>query len=245
MNGLRADLAEIAAIRDAVSSGAAGRAEVLICPPSTLLYDAARIAEGTPLKIGAQNCHKAASGAHTGDISPLMITDAGASYVILGHSERRADHNETNVAVRSKAIAAMDAGLKVIICVGEAKVDRDGGRALRVVQRQLGGSLPFECDATRLSIAYEPIWAIGTGITPTALDIAEMHEFIRREVSKLLPNGGDSVRLLYGGSVKPGNAAELMAVPDVNGALVGGASLKVKDFMGIAAVYRVPVPADG
>ena len=245
MNGLRADLAEIAAIRDAVSSGAAGEAEVLICPPATLLCEAARIAEGSPLRIGAQNSHRAASGAHTGDISPVMIKDAGASYVILGHSERRADHNETNVAVRSKAIAALAVGLNVIICVGEAKVDRDGGRALRVVQRQLGGSLPFECDASRLSIAYEPIWAIGTGVTPTAADIGEMHEFMRREVSKLLPNGGASVRLLYGGSVKPGNAAELMAVPDVNGALVGGASLKVQDFMGIAAAYRVSVSADG
>ena len=245
MNGLRADLAEIAAIRDAVASGGAGEAEVLICPPATLLYDAARIAEGSPLKIGAQNCHRAAAGAHTGDISPVMIVDAGASYVILGHSERRADHNETNVAVRSKAIAAMAAGLNVIICVGEAKVDRDGGRALRVVQRQLGGSLPFECDASRLAVAYEPIWAIGTGITPTALDIAEMHEFMRREVSKLLPKGGDAVRLLYGGSVKPDNSAALMAVPDVNGALVGGASLKMRDFMGIAAAYRVPVSAEG
>ena len=245
MNGLRADLAEIAAIRDAISGGAAGEAEILVCPPTTLLREAALLAEGSPLKIGAQNCNKAVSGAHTGDISPVMLKDAGASYVILGHSERRADHNETNVAVRSKAIAAMSAGLDVIICVGETKVDRDAGRALRVVQRQLGGSLPVECDARRLSIAYEPIWAIGTGVTPTGEDIREMHAFMRREVAKLLPDGGATIRLLYGGSVKPGNAAELMAVPDVDGALVGGASLKVHDFMGIAAAYRVPVAVDG
>ncbi len=245
MNGLEADLGEIEQIRDAVSRGDAGDAEVLVCPPATLIREAARIAAGTPLKIGGQNCHKAEQGAHTGDISPLMLRDAGASYVIVGHSERRADHNETNVAVRSKARAALAAGLDAIICVGETKADRDVGRALNVVQRQLAGSVPTEGDASRLVLAYEPIWAIGTGVTPTSDDIAEMHAFMRREVMHLLPAGGATIRLLYGGSVKPTNASELLAIPEVNGALVGGASLKAQDFMGIAAAYCMPVAADG
>ena len=174
-----------------------------------------------------------------------MLRDAGASYVILGHSERRADHNETNVAVRSKARGAVAAGLTAIICCGETKADRDAGHALTVVYRQLNGSLPTDCPAARLVVAYEPIWAIGTGVTPTVDDVAEMHAFIRREVRRHFPQGGDAVRLLYGGSVKPSNAAELMTVPDVDGALVGGASLKADDFMGIAAAYRVPASVDG
>ena len=245
MNGLGADLGEIEKVRDAVCAGEAGDAEVLICPPATLLREAARIAAGTPLRIGGQNCHRSEHGAHTGDISPLMLRDAGASYVILGHSERRADHNETNVAVRGKARTAIGAGLKAIICVGESKDDRDVGRALSIVQRQLAGSIPTDCDAEQLVLAYEPVWAIGTGVTPTATDIADMHEFIRREVTKLLPRGGATIRLLYGGSVKPSNAGDLMAVSEVNGALVGGASLKAADFMSIATVYRVPVGAEG
>ncbi len=245
MNGLHADLAEIGKVRDAVRDGAAGEAEVLICPPATLIREAAALARGSGLKIGGQNCHKSNSGAHTGDVSPLMLVDAGASYVILGHSERRADHNETNVAVRQKAMAAMAAGLKVILCVGETKADRDAGRALRVVGRQLAGSVPQDCDAADLLLAYEPIWAIGTGVTPTAADVADMHGFMRHEITSLLPAGGATLRLLYGGSVKAGNAAELMAVQDVNGALVGGASLKAADFMGIVSVYRAAVPAEG
>lgn len=244
MNGLRADLAEIVRIRDAVCAGVAGEAEVLVCPPATLIHEAAQIAGDTPLKIGGQNCHRAAHGAHTGDLSPVMLRDAGARYVILGHSERRADHGETNVAVRNKAIAAIAAGLRVIICVGETKADRDEGQAMRIVQRQLGGSLPLDCAADRLAVAYEPIWAIGTGVTPSAADVGEMHGFMRREIRQLLPQGGDTIRLLYGGSVKPGNAAELMKVADVNGALVGGASLKAEDFLGIAAAFRVSVSAE-
>jgi len=245
MNGLRADLVEIEKIRDAVANGAAGEAEVLVCPPATLIAAAARIAEGSPLKVGGQTCDKAEFGAHTGDISPLMLKDAGATYVILGHSERRADHGETNVAVRSKALAALRAGLTVIICVGETKADRDAGRALSVVQRQLAGSLPEDADASRLVLAYEPIWAIGTGLTPSADDVGAMHAFMRKEVAGLVPHGGDTVRLLYGGSVKPSNAAELMGVADVDGALVGGASLKAADFMAIAAAYRSLVSAEG
>ena len=245
MNGLGADLAEVEAIRDAVCRRAAGDAEVLVCPPTTLIREAARIAAGTPLRIGGQNCHKNDRGAHTGSISPAMLRDAGASYVILGHSERRADHNETNVAVRAKALAANAAGLRAIVCVGETKDERDAGRALAVVQRQLAGSVPAGCDPDWLVLAYEPIWAIGTGVTPTAADVARMHGFMREELVRMFPAAGTSVRLLYGGSVKPGNAAELMAIPNVDGALVGGASLKAADFVGIAAAYRAAVPAVG
>lgn len=245
MNGLKAELAEIRKIRDAVEAGAAGESEVLVCPPVTLLAAAADIARGSRLKVGAQNCHKLEYGAHTGDISPAMLIDAGASYVILGHSERRADHGETNVAVKRKAVSAMGAGLNVIICVGETKADRDSGRELTVVGRQLQGSLPTGTDTGLLVVAYEPIWAIGTGVTPTAADIADMHLFIREETGRLFPGSGATIRLLYGGSVKPSNAAELLADPNVDGALVGGASLKADDFMKIAGVYRVHAAAGG
>ena len=241
MNGVGADLSEIAGIRDAVEAGRAGEAEVLVCPPATLLRAAADLARGSALRIGGQNCHRAEQGAHTGDIAPTMLVDAGATYVILGHSERRADHGETNVAVRNKAITAMGVGLTAIICVGETKADRDAQHALNVVRRQLQGSLPLHSGTGRLVVAYEPIWAIGTGVTPTSADVAEMHAFIRSELRRLLPDGGDGVRLLYGGSVKAGNAAELLQVPNVDGALVGGASLKAADFMGIADVYRTDV----
>ena len=242
MNGLKEDLAEIRRVRDALDAGAAGEAEVLICPPATLVAAAADAVRGSALKIGGQNCHKFEYGAHTGDISPAMLRDAGATYVILGHSERRADHGETNVAVKRKAISAMGAGLRVIICVGETKADRDAGRELTVVGRQLLGSLPTDTDVRKLVVAYEPIWAIGTGVTPTAADIADMHQFIREETGRLFPGSGEAIRLLYGGSVKPSNAAELLGVPNVDGALVGGASLKADDFMKIVGVYRVHAP---
>ena len=243
MNGLRADLPQIEAIRDAVRDGRTGDVEVLVCPPTTLLRDACVIAAGTMLAVGGQNCHRQEYGAHTGDIAAAMLRDAGATYVILGHSERRADHGETNVAVRRKAVAAMGAGLDVIVCVGETKEDRDQNRALSVVERQMSGSLPTDIDAARLVLAYEPIWAIGTGVTPTADDIREMHAFMREEVSRLLPIGGAGIRLLYGGSVKPGNARDLMNVKNVDGALVGGASLKAEDFLAIVAACRAPVSA--
>lgn len=243
MNGLKADLGEVRKIRDAVTGGSLG-AEILVCPPATLIGAVAEIARGSDLKVGGQNCHREDKGAHTGDIAANMLTDLGASYVILGHSERRADHGETNVAVRRKAVAALGAGLSVIICVGETKSDRDEGQATMVVGRQLLGSLPAGNDAGRIVVAYEPIWAIGTGVTPTADDIADMHGFMREEMLKLFPEGGETVRLLYGGSVKPDNAAELMAVDNVDGALVGGASLKAKDFLEIADVYRAHAPAE-
>ena len=244
MNGVSADLAEIEKIRDAVEAGDGGDAEILICPPATLIRAAVAVAKGSALEIGGQNCHSQESGAHTGDISPLMLTDAGARYVILGHSERRADHGETNVAVRNKTVAAMKAGLIAIVCVGETKAERDSGKALSVIGRQLQGSLPTSLDATKLVIAYEPIWAIGTGVTPTSVDIAAMHTFIRDEVKRLVPDGGATIRLLYGGSVKPSNAQDLMAVANVDGALIGGASLKAEDFMGIAATYKAPVAVE-
>ena len=242
MNGLRADLAEIVCIRDAIEAGRAGTAEVLVCPPATLLRAAADLARGSALRIGGQNCHRAEAGAHTGDVAPGMLVDAGATYVILGHSERRADHGETNVAVRAKAVSAMEAGLTAIICVGETKADRDAEQALAVVRRQLQGSLPIQAGAERLVIAYEPIWAIGTGLTPTLGDIEEMHAFIRAELRRLFPQGGERVRLLYGGSVKPTNATELLRLANVDGALVGGASLKAADFMGIAGTYATGAP---
>ena len=245
MNGLKADLVEVEAIRAALEAGVAGPAEVLVCPPTTLIAAAADIARGSDLRIGGQNCHKNNSGPHTGSISPAMLVDAGATYVILGHSERRADHHETNAAVKVKAVTAKAAGLTSIICVGETKADRDIGRAHLVVRRQLQGSLPTELDPRQLVVAYEPIWAIGTGVTPSCEDIAEMHAFMRKEVVALMPDGGDTIRLLYGGSVKPSNAASLMAVPNVDGALVGGASLKAVDFMGIAGVYGQQLSATG
>lgn len=243
MNGLRSDLVEIEAIRDAVRDGATGDVEILVCPPATLVAAAAAIAAGTSLRVGGQNCHRAESGAHTGDIAAAMLKDAGASTVILGHSERRADHGETNVAVKRKVAAAIAAGLDVIVCIGETKAERDEDRALAVVERQLGGSFPTDIDPARLVLAYEPIWAIGTGVTPSAEDVRAMHAFMRAEIERLIPGGGEGVRLLYGGSVKPSNAAELMAVENVDGALVGGASLKAVDFLAIAAACRAPVSA--
>jgi triosephosphate isomerase len=238
MNGMRASLAEITAIRDAVRQGGAGGAEVLICPPATLIAAGADLCKGSAIAIGAQDCAVEASGAHTGDISAEMLGDAGAVYVIVGHSERRADHGESDDVVRAKAEAVLRAGLMPIICVGETKAQREAGEMLPVVSGQLDGSLPHGIAGERLVIAYEPVWAIGTGLTPSAGDVAEMHGFIRRHLSGIVASGVEKVRILYGGSVKPNNAAELMGVADVDGALVGGASLKAVDFMGITAAYR-------
>ena len=238
MNGLTASLAEIAAIRDAVASGGAGRAATLICPPAQLIAAAATLCAGSPLHIGAQDCHFNVKGAHTGDISAVMLKDAGASHVIVGHSERRADHRETDALVRSKAEAALQAGLAVIVCVGETRQEREGGRALAVVSGQLAGAWPAGATSASVVVAYEPVWAIGTGLTPTVADVAAMHGFIREGLERLAPGQGAGVSILYGGSVKPSNAAELMAAANVDGALVGGASLTCADFMAIAAVYR-------
>jgi triosephosphate isomerase len=236
MNGRVADLAEIAAIRAAVTAGEAGEAEILVCPPATLLLEAARLCAGSPVALGAQDCHPAESGPHTGDISAGMLKDAGASYVIVGHSERRAGHAESDALVRAKVTAGLRAGLGVILCVGETEAERAAGTALERVAAQLKASLPDQ--AEHLVVAYEPVWAIGTGITPTARDVAEMHAHLRHCLAQHWPVQGDKVRILYGGSVKPANALELLTIEDVDGTLVGGASLTAREFMAIASVYR-------
>ncbi|MFQ5565079.1 MAG: triose-phosphate isomerase [Paracoccaceae bacterium] len=233
MNGLGASIGELDALIDATRGAAA---EVLICPPATLIATFAVRARGSAVAIGGQDCHPAPGGAHTGDIAAEMIADAGASHVIVGHSERRADHGETDAQVRAKAEAAWRAGLTAIVCVGETEAERDAGRALAVVGDQLAGSIPDGANAENLVIAYEPVWAIGTGRTASPGDIAEMHDFMRaRLVGRFGAAVGEAMRLLYGGSVKPGNAGEIFAVSNVDGALVGGASLKAADFAAIVA----------
>ncbi|WDI31088.1 triose-phosphate isomerase [Hyphococcus flavus] len=221
MNGLQAARCEIEALIRKFAGSAPDDRDVLICPPATLLANFASEYADEAIQIGAQDCHAETSGAHTGDISAEMLADAGAAYVIVGHSERRADHGETDQVVMSKAQAVLRAGLTPIICVGETREQREAGKALDVVGTQLAGSLPKTGE--EIVVAYEPVWAIGTGLTPTLEDIGEMHDFLR---SKTPVN----TRLLYGGSVKPGNAKEILAVTNVNGALVGGASLKADDF---------------
>jgi triosephosphate isomerase (TIM) len=238
MNGLRKSLVEAASICEAVAAGGAGKAEIVACPPATLLMAVARICEGTKVGVGGQDCHAEANGAFTGDISAEMLKDAGAAYVILGHSERRAGHHETDKIVRAKAKAALRAGLAAIICVGETRAARDAGKALAIVGAQLAGSIPKNSPPGQIIIAYEPVWAIGSGLTPTSQDIAEMHAFIRGRVNEHLPGQSASMRILYGGSVRPANAAELLSIEDVDGALVGGASLSCREFMAIAGVYR-------
>jgi triosephosphate isomerase (TIM) len=227
MNGTRASLSELTTLRTAHSGAAC---EILICPPATLIAWAAQAVGSDPIRIGAQDCHADASGAHTGDISAPQLADAGASHVILGHSERRADHGETDALVRAKTAAAHAAGLTAIVCVGETEAQRDAGTTLDIIGAQLLGSLPDTAHRGDTVIAYEPVWAIGTGRTPTLAQIAEVHDFLRaRLLERFGPDGG-SFRLLYGGSVKPSNAAEIFAVANVDGALVGGASLKAADF---------------
>lgn len=237
MNGVAASARELAKIV-AGATGLLGKAELMVCPPATLIALFAAAARGSAVRIGAQDCHTDASGAHTGDISAEMLADAGASAVIVGHSERRADHFETDVIVRAKAQAAWRAGLLAIVCVGEQRAEREARRTLEVVGRQIDGSLPDGAAAARLVVAYEPVWAIGTGLTPTPSDVAEVHAFIRSRLVARFSAEAARIRILYGGSVKPSNARDLLTVPDVNGALVGGASLKADDFLGIAAVYR-------
>lgn len=237
MNGLRAGLAELEAICAGYSAALQAKADLLLCPPATLIGEAAAKAAGKGVLIGGQDCHAKASGAHTGDVSAEMLKDAGASHVIVGHSERRADHGETDAIVRAKAEAGWRAGLVVILCVGEKREQREAGSAVAVVREQLVGSIPEGADASKLIVAYEPVWAIGTGLTPTKADVAEMHKAIRETLSGRFGEEGRNMRLLYGGSVKPENAADLIIQPDVDGALVGGASLKSKDFLGIAEAY--------
>ena len=232
MNGLRTGLSEIAALSTGLAASRTAP-DVLVCPPATLIGDVARAAYGTGIAVGGQDCHAEASGAFTGDISAEMLKDAGATYVILGHSERRQYHGETDAMVARKALAARRAGLTCIICVGESEAERDGGEAVSVVSSQLRGSVPDGVQPQDFVIAYEPVWAIGSGRTPTTPQIAEIHQAIRAGLEARFGESGVSVRILYGGSVKPANAAEILAVADVNGALVGGASLKASDFLAI------------
>jgi triosephosphate isomerase len=235
MNGLKGSLAEFEAML-AGASGVEAKADLLVCPPATLMAGFAEKAKGSKtLSVGGQDCHPKASGAHTGDLSAEMLADAGARAIIVGHSERRADHGETDTLVRQKAEAAWRAGLIAVVCIGETRHQRDGGQTLDVCGGQLTGSLPDGATAGNLVVAYEPVWAIGSGRTPTAADVEQVHGFIRDRLTERFRAEGERMRILYGGSVKPSNAAELMAVPNVNGALVGGASLKAADFLAIAA----------
>ncbi|SFZ82163.1 triosephosphate isomerase [Devosia enhydra] len=234
MNGVTAALAEAEALATLVAThGVARGGEVALCPPATLLMAMRERLGRSGIATGGQDCHARASGAHTGDISAAMLKDAGARFVIVGHSERRADHGETDEAVREKAAAAVATDLIPIVCVGETESQRLSGEAVRVVERQLDGSIPDGVPTEGIVIAYEPVWAIGTGLTPTLADIAEMHEAIRRRLVERFGEGGHSVRILYGGSLKPGNAREILAVDNVDGGLVGGASLLAKDFFAI------------
>jgi triosephosphate isomerase len=238
MNGLKASSAEFEAML-AGAAKVAAKADLLVCPPATLIAAFAEKAKGSEtLAIGAQDCHPKASGAHTGDLSAEMLADAGARAIIVGHSERRADHGESDALVRQKAEAAWRAGLAAIVCIGETREQRDAGQTLDICGGQLKGSLPDGATADNLVVAYEPVWAIGTGLTPTTADVEQVHKFIRGFLATRFSGEGAEgakIRILYGGSVKPSNAAELMAVANVNGALVGGASLKAADFLAIAA----------
>lgn len=236
MNGLRAAASELARIVHGAS--ALPGVDILVCPPATLIAAFAAAAEGSAVRIAAQDCHPEPSGAFTGDLSAEMLKDAGASAVIVGHSERRSHHKETDAQVRSKALAARRAGLLAIVCVGETRAERERGDAFPVVAAQVDGSLPDGATAENLVLAYEPVWAIGTGLTPTPADVAAMHGFLRGRLGERFGTAGEGMRILYGGSVKPSNASELMHAADVDGALVGGASLNADEFLAIAGVYR-------
>ena len=228
MNGTRAALLELQAM---ISAHADPSVDILICPPATLLREAAILTEGSAIRIGGQDCHAEVSGAHTGDISAAMLADAGASHVILGHSERRENHEESSDLVRAKARAAHAANLIAVICMGESLAEREAANTLDIIAGQLASSIPDATNAGNTVIAYEPIWAIGTGLTPTVEQIDEVHDYIRQSlIARFGPEIGNSMPLLYGGSVKPGNAAEIFATDNVDGALVGGASLKQSDF---------------
>ncbi|KQZ21856.1 triosephosphate isomerase [Mesorhizobium sp. Root552] len=238
MNGTSASLNELRMIGNGFMGGLDAQTEALICVPATLLTRAAEILSRTPVHTGAEDCHAKESGAHTGDISAEMIKDAGASHVIVGHSERRTDHGEDDATVQAKAVAAWRAGLVAVICIGETHAEREAGATLDVLSRQIEGSVPMGATAANTVVAYEPVWAIGTGLTPTADDVAKAHAHIRARLGDRLGAIADGVRILYGGSVKPSNAVELLGVNNVDGALVGGASLKAADFLGIAEAYN-------
>ena len=234
MNGLKSSVAEFEAML-AGAPALAAKADLLVCPPATLIAGFTDKARGSKVVVGAQDCHPKASGAHTGDLSAEMLADSGARAIIVGHSERRADHGESDALVRQKAEAAWRAGVAAIVCIGETRGQRDAGQTLDICGGQLAGSLPDGATAANLVVAYEPVWAIGTGLTPTAKDVEEVHRFIRGVLTDRFGGDGGRIRILYGGSVKPSNAAELMGIAEVNGALVGGASLKAADFLAIAA----------
>jgi triosephosphate isomerase len=238
MNGTSSALDELLRIGQGFMHGLDTATDALVCVPATLLSRACERIKNTPVKVGGQDCHAKENGAHTGDVSAEMLRDAGAKTVIIGHSERRSDHGETNEDVRIKTEAAWRAGLEVILCIGETHEQRVEGEALRVLSQQLAGSTPPSATARRLTIAYEPVWAIGTGLTPTVRDVAQAHAHIRKELTDLIGAEAAKVRILYGGSVKPANAKELLGIANVDGALVGGASLKAADFLGIAEAYQ-------
>lgn len=238
MNGTNASMPELVAIGGAFTHGFDVPVDALICPPATLLARAYDVLSSSAVRVGGQDCATSENGAHTGDISAEMLKDAGASFVIVGHSERRIDHGETNEVVNEKARAAWRAGLVAIICIGETQSQREKGLTLDILTAQIEGSVPSGATAANTVIAYEPVWAIGTGLTPTIPDVAQAHAHIRAELVRVLGDGANAMRILYGGSVKPSNAGELLAVANVNGALVGGASLKASDFLGIAEAYR-------
>jgi triosephosphate isomerase len=238
MNGTSASLNELRMIGHGFMSGLDAETEALVCVPATLLAHAAEILSRTPVRAGGEDCHSKESGPYTGCISAEMLKDAGASHVIVGHSECREHGAEDDATVQAKASAAWRAGLIAIVCIGETKQQRDAGATLDVLSRQVDGSVPSNATPSNTVIAYEPIWAIGTGLTPTAADVAEVHAHIRARLSEKLGPAAARIRILYGGSVKPSNAVELLGVKNVDGALVGGASLKAADFLGIAEAYR-------
>ena len=236
MNGLASDLGGLASLKDSLAKNAPA-CDVLICPPATLIAQAAWTVKGA-FALGGQDCHAEPGGAHTGDISAEMLKDAGATFVIVGHSERRRDHGESNADVAAKALAARRAGLKAIVCIGETKEQRDAGEAHRVCCSQLDASVPDGATAQNTVVAYEPVWAIGTGKTATSADIRTMHAHIRAGLVKRLGAGAREILILYGGSVNPDNANEILNLPEVDGALVGGASLKCDDFLRIIAAIK-------
>ncbi|MFT3999719.1 MAG: triose-phosphate isomerase [Rhizobium sp.] len=237
MNGTRASLDQIKAIADGVKTPLSEKIDTLLCPPATLLYVATALCDDSPLAIGAQDCHQQVSGAHTGDISAEMIADCFGTHVIVGHSERRRNHAESDMLVRAKAQAAHDAGLIAIICIGETAYERNSGQTLDVLKRELAGSIPDGATAETTVVAYEPVWAIGTGVVPTRENVEEAHAFIRAELIERFGKEGANMRILYGGSVSGANARDLLDVPHVNGVLVGGQSLKAADFLAIYAAF--------
>ena len=238
MHGTSASLNELRMIGNGFMSGLDADTEALVCVPATLLARAAEILSRTPVRAGGEDCHTKESGAYTGCISAEMLKDAGASHVIVGHSECREQCGDDDATVQAKASAAWRAGLIAIVCIGETKAEREAGAALDILSRQVDGSVPSNATASNTIIAYEPVWAIGTGLTPTAADVAEAHAHIRERLTEKLGTAAAKIRILYGGSVKPSNAVELLGVKNVDGALVGGASLKAADFLAIAEAYR-------